>query len=241
MPSSSEGILVGGSTMRLHLNAPDGPGPFPSIVVIHAGPGLNRFVQHITDRLVADGYATIAPDLYHRISDDMLSDGSRRINHLDDSELVADVNATVDFLQRSPNIDTERLGIVGFCLGGRVSWLAAATNSSFKGAVPYYGGSIMAPWGDVAQTPFDLTSQINCPMMFHFGEFDPNPSQAEMALLDAELTRLGKDHQFFTYPAAGHAFMDNTDSRYNAAADEASWQRTLEFFSAQVMGAAGGR
>ena len=241
MPSSSEGIQVGASTMRLHLNAPDGPGPFPSIAVIHAGPGLNRFVQNITDRLVAEGYATIAPDLFHRISDDMLSDGSRRIDHLDDSEIVADVNATVDFLRSSPNIDTERLGIVGFCLGGRVAWLAAATNSSFKGAVPYYGGNIVVPWGKVAQTPFDLTSQINCPMMCHFGELDPNPSQADMALLDAELTRLGKAHQFFTYPTAGHAFMDNTDSRYNATADEASWQRTLEFFGAHVKGAVAGR
>ena len=76
------------------------------------------------------------------------------------------------------------------------------------------------------------------PILFHFGEIDENPSQDDMAKLDAELTRLGKGHQFYTYPGADHAFMDHTGPRYHKDAAEASWPRTLDFFAAHVKGAA---
>ena len=101
-------------------------------------------------------------------------------------------NAVVDFLRNHPSIDGNRLGITGFCMGGRVVWLAAATNPHFKAAVPYYGGNIMVPWGKADKNPFELTSGINCPILFHFGEVDANPSQADMATLDAELTPAGQ-------------------------------------------------
>ena len=91
----------------------------------------------------------------------------------------------------------------------------------------------MVPWGNgVNRTPFDRTSEINCPILFHFGEDDVNPSPADMVKLDADLTKYGKPHQFFTYPGAGHSFMDHTNSRdYRPAAVETSWPRTLDFFT----------
>ena len=67
---------------------------------------------------------------------------------LKDPEIVADVNTTMDFLRGHPGIDGERIGITGFCMGGRVTWLAAASNPHFKAAVPYYGGNIMVPWAN---------------------------------------------------------------------------------------------
>ena len=237
MPTFSESIQVNGEEMNLYVSVPGGSGPFPGIVVIQHGAGVDQFTRDMTDRLASEGYAAVAPDLFHRIDEAAIADGSTRREHLSDPEIESDVNATVEFLQNHPSVEGERLGIIGFCMGGRVVWLASATNPHFKVAVPYYGGNIMAPWGKAARSPFELSSQINCPIMFHFGEVDANPSQADMAKLDAELTRLGKPHQFFTYSGADHAFMDHTATRYQKAADEASWRRTLDFFATHLKGA----
>ncbi len=136
-------------------------------------------------------------------------------------------------------MDSERIGVTGFCMGGRVAWLAAASNPVFKAAIPYYGGNIMVPWGSATQAPFALTSAINCPVLFHFGEIDENPSQDDMLTLDAELTKHRVQHQFYTYPGAGHAFMNPANpQRYQRAAAEMSWPRTLDFFARHLKGAA---
>ena len=231
MPSFTENIKVDGQDMQVYSSIPTGSGPFPAVVVIHHAAGVDPFTRDIADRLAGEGYVAAAPDLFHRVAHDLPADIMERIARLSDPEIIADVNATVDFLRSNSAIDGDRLGIVGFCMGGRVVYLAAATNSHFKAAVPYYGGNIMVTWGKATQTPFDLTSQINCPILFHFGETDPNPSPADRDKLDAELTRLGKAHQFFSYPDAGHAFMNYTGQMYHKGAAEASWPRTLEFFA----------
>lgn len=238
MPSFWEKLQVDEQEMDLYASVPSGSGPFPAVVVSQHGGGVDQFIQTICDRLAEVGYAAVAPSLFHRITDEMLADGSGPVRHLKDPEIVADINATVDFLRSHPAIDGERIGITGFCMGGRVTWLAAASNPHFKAAVPYYGGNLFVKWGNPEKTPFELAHQINCPILFHFGEVDVNPSQDDMRKLDAELTRLGKSHQFYTYPGANHAFMDFTRERYHQEAADASWPRTLEFFAQQLKGAA---
>jgi carboxymethylenebutenolidase len=238
MPSFWEKLQVDGREMDLYASVPSGSGPFPGVVVCQHGGGVDRFIQTICDRLAGEGYAAVAPNLFHRITDDMLADGSRRIQHLKDPEIVVDINTTVDFLRGHPAMDGEHIGVTGFCMGGRVAWLAAASNPHFKAVVPYYGGNLFVKWGNPDKTPFELADGINCPMLFHFGEVDENPSQDDMRKLDAELTRLGKAHQFYTYPGANHAFMDFTGPRHYQPAAEASWPRTLEFFQQHLKGAA---
>ena len=235
MPSFTEKIQVDGQQMDLYASVPRGSGPFPAVVVAQHGGGVDTFIRSICDRLAGEGYVAVAPDLYHSITEAMIADGSRKFQHLDDGQIVADINATVEFLRKHRSVDGERLGVTGFCMGGRVTWLAAATNPHFKAAVPYYGGNIMVPWGKATkQTPFQLANGIKCPILFHFGALDQNPSQADMAKLDAELKRLNKPHQFFTYQGADHAFMDHTAQRYIKAADDTSWPRTLEFFATHL-------
>ena len=231
MASFWESVKVDGQEMRQYVSVPGGSGPFPAVVVIHHREGIEQFNQDTADRLAERGFAAVVPDLFHRVSADMLAEGKTPRDLLGDPEIVADVNATVDFLRNHPAIDGERLGIVGFCMGGRVVWLAAATNPHFRAAVPYYGGNIMAPWGDATQSPFDLSSQISCPILFHFGEVDENPSQEDMRKLDAELTRLGKAHEFLSYAGADHGFLNPLGARYHKAGAETSWPRTLDFFS----------
>ncbi|MFQ5904895.1 MAG: dienelactone hydrolase family protein [Candidatus Binatia bacterium] len=229
MASSWEQIKADDGFMKLYVSLPDSPGSFPGVVVIQHQGGVDEFVQEMTRRIAGAGYVGLAPDLYHRDEVDCQDDGPTRRARLRDASVIKDVSATVDFLKGHRSVNAERLGIIGFCMGGRVAYLMAAANPNFKAAVAYYGGNILVPWGD-GPSPFQRTAEIHCPILGHFGEDDKNPSPDDMRKLDAELTKHDKVHEFHSYPGAGHAFMDKSKNSYRAHADEASWPRTLDFF-----------
>ena len=234
MAASWETIKVDGSDMRMYVSIPDGSGPFPAVLISQHGPGVNEFIQDIANNLAKEGYVACAPELYHRVTDEMLADGSSAGQHLTDPGIIADINATVDYMRSHPSVDGERLGVTGFCQGGRTTWLAAATNAHFKAAVPFFGGNIAVPGRDADQSPFDRTSGMKCSVLFHFGGIDTNPSPQDNAKFDAELTRLDIPHEFHTYPEADHAFMDYNRDRYHKGASDVAWPRTLEFFATHL-------
>ena len=235
MPSFTDKLTVDGSEMDLYAALPDGPGPHPAVVIaFHVG-GLDDFDRKMADQLADAGFVAVVPDLFHRFPQSVM-DGPRldRLGHLQDPDIIADMNAAIDFLTANSSIDSNRLGVTGFCMGGRIAWLMAASNPIFKCTVPFYGGNILGNWGP-GNTPFSMANNINCPMLFHFGATDGNPSPEDQTKLDAELTRLGKPHQFYSYPGAGHAFMDFTNpERYNQEGAELAWPRTLEFFATHL-------
>jgi carboxymethylenebutenolidase len=232
-----ETIKVDGEDMQLYVTVPTGKGPFPALVVIQHQGGVDQFVEDMTQRVADAGFVGVAPVLYHRDGPDCQDDGPTRRARLRDATVIKDVNATVDFLKGHPAIDGARLGIVGFCMGGRVAYLMPAVNPNFKAAVSYYGGGTMIPWGE-GPSPFDRTGEIHCPLMGLFGEEDTNPSPADMRKLDAELTRLGKVHEFYSYPGANHAFMNKHGNRYHADADRDSWPKAMAFFEKHLRQAA---
>ena len=230
MPTFWENIIVDGSEMQVYSSLPSGDGEFPAVVIAHPASGVSDFTQSIADKLAESGYVAVAMDLFHRVTPDMVSDGTPRNSYLDDSQIIQDVDATLSWMQSFPTIDSDRIGITGFCMGGRIAWLAAASMDTFKVVIPYYGGNLWVTRGNGANTPYDLANSIECPMLFHFGEIDENPSQDDMRKLDTELTRLGKSHEFYTYPGADHAFMDfEQPNRYNKQASDMSWPRTIGF------------
>jgi carboxymethylenebutenolidase len=254
VPSFYESLKVDGQDMETYVSLPSGSGPHPAVVIAYTVGGVDEpdkslpermaierhFHEVTADRLAAEGYAAVVPNFFHRCSPEIMA-GPRmdRFKHYSDPEIITDGNAVVEFLKSHSAIDSDRIGITGFCSGGRVTWLMAAVNPIFKACVPFFGGDIMVPKGPATQSPFDLASGINCPVMFHFGGTDSNPSPEDMAKLDTELTRLGKPHQFYSYPGAGHAFMDFTSpDEYSQEASEAAWPRTLEFFATHLKGAA---
>ena len=227
-----ENIPVDGSDMGVYSTIPEGESPFPAVIIAHPASGVGEFTKGIAGRLADLGYVAVAMDLFHRVTDGMISDGTAKNAFLDDSEIVSDVNAVVEWAQSLSSIDADRIGIIGFCMGGRIAWLSAASNKVFRAVVPYYGGNLWATRGSGTTSPYDLASNIECPMLFHFGETDQNPSQDDMRKLDDQLTKLGKPHQFYTYPNADHAFMDFAQPlRYNKQAADASWPRTVEFLT----------
>ena len=230
-------VTVAGQAMDLYANRPqDGSGPLAAVVVIQHAPGVDEFTRAMTDRLAEAGYHAVAPDLYHRQSEP--GGPLERMGRLKDKEVIADVNATVDALRDESGVDGERIGIVGFCMGGRVTYMMAAVNPHLKAAVAFYGGNIMKPWGEDVPAPFDRTADIACPLLFHFGADDTNPSPEDRRRLDEALSRAGKSHEFHEYAGAGHAFMNFTsEERYRPDAELAAWPRTLEFLERHLGGA----
>jgi carboxymethylenebutenolidase len=219
------------NVMRMHVSVPVNPAAVPGIVVIQHQGGVDAFVQKMTQRLADAGHVAAAPDLYHRDGPNCTDDFVTRRSRLGDRRIISDVNACVNFLQRHDSVDAQRIGIIGFCMGGRIVYLMAAANPAFKAAVAYYGGNIFRAWGRDLPSPFERTAEIHCPIQGHFGADDKNPSPEDMAKLDAELTKFHKPHEFYAYVGAGHAFMDSTKESYRIAADETSWPRTLDFFN----------
>ena len=228
MISTWESVKVDGGNMRVYMSLPDGLGRFPGVIVIQHRDGVDEFVKEITGRIASAGYVAIGPDLYHRDEPDCRDDGPTRRSRLRDPTVIKDVNAATDFMKAHRSVDSERVGIIGHCMGGRVVYLMAAVNPTFKVAVMYYGGGIKEPWGEVP-SPFERTAEIHCPILGHFGEEDINPSPEDVQGLDAELTKWGKVHDFHSYPNAGHGFMYRGSKNYRSHAAEASWPKTLEF------------
>ena len=234
--SSWQQVACDGSMMRMHVSVPAGTGPFPALVVAQHQGGVDEFMQSVTSRLADAGYVAAAPELYHRDGAACADDAKTRSMRLRDRNVIADMNAAVSFLQKHSAVTPARIGIIGFCMGGRVVYLMAAANPDLKAAVAYYGGNIFRAWGRDTPSPFERTAEIHCPLLGHFGAEDKNPSPDDMQKLDGELRKFHKPHEFYAYENAGHAFMDHTKESYRRHAEEASWPRTLDFLKRHLAG-----
>lgn len=216
-------------TMRIQCEAPSGVAAAPGVVVIMHGPGLDRFVEDRVADLARHGYAAAAPDLYHRQPADE-PDTMKRVGRLRDAEILDDVDAAVAHLRSLERPRVTGLAVLGFCMGGRHTYLAAGSRpGTWRAAGVFYGGNIMKPFGD-GPAPFDLTPQIACPVIGFFGLDDTNPSPADVDRIDAELTRHGKAHDFHRYAGAGHAFLNFTNAeRYRPEQAADAWAKLLAF------------
>ena len=217
-----------GHQMWAYMCLPDGGGPHPGVVVIQHAPGVDEVIQELTRRLSIAGYAAIAPYLYHREDPDLNDPGGRR-GRLKDRNIVNDVNATIELLRSHPAVRPDRIGITGFCMGGRVTYLMAATNPAIVAAANFYGGDVMLSWGD-GPSPFDQSSNIRCPVIGFFGDDDPNPSPDDVKKINAELNRHGVVHESHSYAGAGHAFQNFITDRYRSDAARDSWEKLLAWF-----------
>lgn len=198
------------------------------VVIQHAG-GVDEFVRGMTDRFGEAGYYAIAPDLYHRDDPNTGDDPMTKMSRLRDTRIITDVNAAVEHVKSQAEADSERLGITGFCMGGRVTYLMSAQNPAFKAAVVFYGGNTMVSWGE-GTSPFGQTANIGCPVMGLFGEDDPNPNPTDVAKIDAELTKHGIEHEFHSYAGAGHGFMAEGRPNYREEAARDAWRNCTGWF-----------
>jgi carboxymethylenebutenolidase len=227
-------INVDASPMRLYVGMPSLGRAFPAVIVIHPGSGVDKFIEDRVENLAQQGYLAIAPDLYHRQASaaaGVLDDGDMltRIGRLRDPEVISDVNAAVNYARRLKDTQLGDVGIIGFCMGGRVAYLMAASKPVFKAAGVFYGGDIMRAWGN-GPTPFDLTPYIHCPIAGFFGAEDANPSPADVDRIAAQLDKYRKPREFHRYPDAGHAFLSFTNpATYREGPARDAWDKLIPF------------
>ena len=223
-----DSIRVTERDMRCYVSGPS-TGRSPAVIVAQHAGGVDDFICGMCDRFAESGFVAVAPDLYHREEPGSADDPMTRMGRLRDDQIVRDMDAAVAHAKTLAEVDGERLGVTGFCMGGRVAYLMAASSSAFRAAIVFWGGNIMNAWGD-GPAPFALTDRIGCPVLGLFGEDDPNPNPADVARIDAEMTRFGKAHEFHSYPGAGHAFMNEPRPSYRPEAAADAWRRSVEWF-----------
>jgi carboxymethylenebutenolidase len=183
MAAAWENIKVDGSDMRAYVSAPAEFAKVPGIVVVQGQSGVDDFVE-FSNMVAGRGYVAVAPDMFHRDGPDCKDDGPTRRGRLRDATVIQDIDAAVGFLKNNSRVDFGKIGIVGFCMGGRVVYLMASVNRDIKPGVMYYGSDPFSAWGD-GPSPFARSKDIHCPIMGHFGANDKNPSPDDMRKLDA--------------------------------------------------------
>jgi carboxymethylenebutenolidase len=210
------GVLKGGG----HLAVPEAPGPHPSVVVIHEAYGLNENIRDITGRFADQGYAALAIDLFSgrnralcmaRYMAGMLAGSVDRYG-------IADLKAALTHLASLPEVDPERVGAIGFCMGGGFAIAWACTDQRLKAIAPFYGAN---------PRPLKAVERA-CPVVGSYPEKDFTTSAGRA--LGHALERYGIAHDIKIYPGADHSFFNDRGRAYNKAAATDSWTRVLEFF-----------
>jgi carboxymethylenebutenolidase len=237
MMAETVGLPVGDDVVEAYLARPLGPGPHPSVVVIHHMPGYDRATKEIVRTFAAYGYTALCPNLFHRYAPGARSSDAAaaaiEAGGVPDAQCVADVDAAVRLLRAQP-ASNGRVGVIGYCSGGRQAYLVACSNLALDAAVDCYGGRVVAAPEDLTPArpvaPIDLTPQMNCPLLGLFGAEDTNPSPEQVVQIEAALRANGKTYEFHTFEDAGHAFfsVDRPNYRVDAARD--GWKLIWAFF-----------
>jgi carboxymethylenebutenolidase len=227
----------GGDAIEAYLARPLDPGSaFGSVVVIHHMPGYDAATKEIARRFAANGYAALMPNLYHRdapgASPDDAAAAARAKGGVPDERLVGDVGGAAAYL-RALDGANGKVGVIGYCSGGRQSFLAACS-LQLEAAVDCYGACIINPppagMPLKVQPIIGLAKDLSCPLLGLFGADDQYPTPAETAEIAKELSALGKTHEFHTYDGAGHAFFSVNRPSYRVDAANDGWQRIWDFY-----------
>jgi len=204
-----------------YLAAPDGERG-PGTIVMQEWWGLDDHVRSICDRLAGEGFFALAPDLYRGETTTQPSEAEQKMMALSMEKVEHDMCGAAEFLAAQPGVEGERVAAVGFCLGGGLSVWAAAACPNVGAAVTYY---YVMPHG---KPDF---SQIDGPVLGHFGTADEFVPVEAAEALESELRAAGVEASFHYYEGAGHAFFNDTDrlGTYDEAAAQLSWERTVDF------------
>jgi len=210
--------------------------PRGGVVVIHHMPGYDDPTKEITRRFAAHGYNAVMPNLYHReapgASPDDAAATARAQGGVPDDRLVGDVAGAMAYLKELPN-SNGKVGTIGYCSGGRQSFLAAVS-LDLDAAVDCYGAFVVGnpPEGMPLKVGpiVDKTPNLSCPLLGLFGEEDSHPSPEQVAELADALKAAGKTYEFHSYPNAGHAFFSVNRPAYRVEAANEGWERIFAFY-----------
>jgi carboxymethylenebutenolidase len=223
-------VPVTGGEIPAFRAYPDKGGPFPVILVAHEIFGVHEYIQDVVRRLAKLGYYAIAPDLYSRQGDvsqmasvkDIID---QVVAKVPDSQFLSDLDSTVAYAHTSGKADVSRLGVTGFCWGGRATWLYAAHNPAVKAAVAWYGP---LTGDDSRPGAIQLAGKITAPVLGLYAGKDGNITAANVSAMRAALQ--GGKSEIIVYPEASHGFHADYRPTYDEAAAKDGWQRMQAWF-----------
>jgi carboxymethylenebutenolidase len=236
---SASNVLIagdGGDEMNAYLALTGENGPRPGVLVIHHLPGWDSPTKEITRRFAAFGYNAICPNLYARegleVDADDAAAAARGKGGVPDEQFLGDARAAIEALRALPN-SNGRVGVIGYCSGGRQSFLTAVS-LPVDAAVDCYGAFVTGkiPEGfPLKVTPLvDKTGSLGCPLLGLFGADDGFPTPAHVAELERALIAHDKTYEFHSYEGAGHAFFSPDRPSYRPEAALDGWQRIFGWF-----------
>ena len=227
----------GGDRIEAYLAQPLGAGPYGGVVVIHHLPGYDEGMKEKARRFAAAGYIACLPNLYSReapgADPDDAAAAARAQGGVPDERLVGDVDGAAKHI-KSLSTANGKVATIGYCSGGRQSFLAACS-LKLDAAVDCYGAFVVGtpPEGmGLRATPLvHMVKDLSCPLLGLFGADDQHPSPAEVAELEMALSEAGKTYEFHTYPGASHAFFEVSRPSYRHDAATDGWEKIFAFFS----------
>jgi carboxymethylenebutenolidase len=213
---------------------PEGNGPFPIVLVIEEIFGVHEYIKDVCRRLAKLGYVAVAPELYARIGDlSKMTDSAQIfrdvISKAPDAQLLSDLDSTVTFA-RGDHGDAGRLGVLGFCRGGRDVWLYAEHNPQLKAAVAFYG-PVAGPTSTIQpKNPVDMAGNLKCPLLGLYGGQDQSISQADVQRAAAAAKAAGQTVEIVVYPDAPHGFHADYRPSYREADAKDGWAKAIAWF-----------
>jgi carboxymethylenebutenolidase len=218
----------GGDEIEAYLARPLAGQDQPSVVVLHHMPGYDRASKEIVRTFAVYGYATLMPNLHHRYAPGAKAGdaaaAAREAGGVPDEQCLGDVQGAIDALRARPE-SNGKVGVIGYCSGGRQAFLVACT-LDVDAAVDCYGG----------RADVDLAPGLRCSLLGLFGVDDPSPSPDDVAALAKALEANGKDFEFHSYEGAGHAFFSVDRPTYRLDAAKDGWKRIWAFFGRHLKG-----
>src|SRR5262245_40413139 len=218
---------AGGDTASGLLVVPSGAGPFPAVVVIQEWWGLDNWVKDQARALAKDGYIALAVDLYRGKVTDKQDEAHQLMMGLPPDRALADLKGAVTYLSGRSDVKKDRIGAIGWCMGGRYSLTLAVEEPRLAAAVAYYG----AP-----PTDAEAIARIKAPILGNYGADDNGPSPEQAQQFEAAMKKAGKSIDVKIYPGAPHAFANpnNPWGGYREAAAKDAWTRSVGFLATQL-------
>ena len=207
------------------LARPKEAGRYPGVIVIHEIWGLVDHVKDVASRLAREGYVALAVDLFEGKIVSKLDEGRALREKFSEEKILADLNGAFNHLKSLSYVNPNRVGSVGFCMGGGLSLLLACHNRELAGPVIFYGRN---------PSPIELVKNLQCPILGNYAGADMAITESDINLLKQTLTKYGKKFDIKIYPGAPHAFFNDTKESYRPEAAKDAWERTLKFFNKQL-------